>query len=207
MTRSEQASDLATIIRWVEGKLDPSTSAVVAEAAAADPRAREVLGWLRGFHRAATALPLTDPPPAPLRRPPEEAAARAAVREQPREPVEVVGRMLFDSRLDMTRADLRSPDDDRIAHLAFACDPADVVIDLRRQGPGRVVVEGQVLPADGVARAFTVAADGPHVTAVHTRASAADGRFRLAGLSDRVARLRLRSGELAVLVQFDAAWS
>lgn len=60
--------------------------------------------------------------------------------------------MLVDSRQDLALVDLRTADTADIAHLAFTSGPADVVLDVRRLGPGRVRIEGQVLPADGVDR-------------------------------------------------------
>jgi hypothetical protein len=64
-----------------------------------------------------------------------------------------------------------------------------------------------VLAADGVGRAYVVEATGPRMTAVRSVAGDQEGRFRLAELPDRVDRLRLDSGELVLLLQFDVGWS
>jgi hypothetical protein len=144
--------DFATVLDWVEGRLDPAAAARVADAAGYD--------------------------------------------------------LLFDSRQDVALVDLRDADADAdIAHLAFTSDPADVVLDVRRLGPGRVRIEGQVLPADGADRAYAVEATGPRMTAVHSVGGDRQGRFVLPELPDRVDRLRLDSGELVLLVQFDVGWS
>jgi hypothetical protein len=209
VTGSEQSPDFAMVLDWVEGRLDPAAAARVAEAAVHDPRVREIVAWLRSFHGAAADLPLVDPPPIVGQRLRQYFRRWARTREElAREPVEVVARMLFDSRQDVALADLRAADaDSDIAHLAFTSDPADVVLDVRRLGPGRVRIEGQVLPIDGVDRAYAVEATGPRMTAVHSVGGDRHGRFLLPELPDRVDRLRLDSGELVLLVQFDVGWS
>lgn len=209
MTGQEQPPDFAMVLDWVEGRLDTATAARVAEAAVHDPRVRQIVAWLRRFHGAAAALPLVDPPPIVGQRLRQYFRRWARAREElAREPVEVVARMLFDSRQDVALVDLRTADADTdIAHLAFTSDPADVVLDVRRLGPGRVRIEGQVLPTDGVERAYAVEATGPRMTAVHSVGGDRHGRFLLPELPDRVDRLRLDSGELVLLVQFDVGWS
>jgi hypothetical protein len=211
VTEPEPAPDFATVLDWVEGRLDPAVAARVAEAAVHDPRVREIVAWLRNFHRAAAAIPLVDPPPIVGQRLRQYFRRWARAREElAREPVEVVARMLFDSRQDVALVDLRAADSEAdvdIAHLAFTSDPADVVLDVRRLGPGRVRIEGQVLPADGVDRAYAVEATGPRMTAVRSVSGDRHGRFQLPELPDRVDRLRLDSGELVLLVQFDVGWS
>ncbi len=206
---AQPAPDFATVLDWVEGRLDAETAARVAEAAARDPRVREIVAWLRGFHEAAAAIPLVDPPPIVGQRLRQYFTRWSRARaELAREPVEIVARMLFDSRQDVALVDLRSADDgDEVTHLAFTSDPADVVLDVRRLGPGRVRIEGQVLPADGIDRAFAVEASGPRMTTVHSVSGDAHGRFRLSELPDRVSKLRLDSGELVLVVQFDVGWS
>ena len=187
--------DFATVIDWVEGRLDQATAARVAAATVHDHRVRAIFAWLRGFHAAAAALPL-DPSVGRLAPPGEERIG---------EPAEVVARILFDSRQDVPSVDLRAADDD-LAHLAFTCEPADVVLDVRRLGPGQVRIDGQVLATDGVGRPYTVEATGPRMTAVRS-VGEDDGRFRLAELPDRVDRLRLDGGALVLLLQFDVGWS
>jgi hypothetical protein len=196
----EAAPDFATVIDWVEGRLEPAAAARVADAAVRDSRVREIVAWLRGFHAAAAALPLIDPQS--QRRPSFEPGDKG-------EPVEVVARILFDSRQDLAVADLRADAADAadIAHLAFTSDPADVLLDVRRLGPGRVRIEGRVLAADDVDRAYAVEATGPRMTAVRSAGGDQDGRFRLAELPDRVERLRLDGGGLVLVLQFDVGWS
>ena len=211
MTESEPAPDFAMVLDWVEGRLDPATAARVADAAVHDPRVREIVAWLRRFHGAAAALPLGDPPPVVGQRLRQYFRRWARAREEPgREPVELVARMLFDSRQDLPLDDRRAADpgtDADIAHLAFTGDPADVVLDVRRLGPGRVRIEGQVLPTDGVDRVYAVEATGPRMTAVHSVGGDRHGHFVQPELPDRVDRLRLDGGELVLVVQFDVGWS
>src|ERR1700750_3222346 len=102
MSGPEPAVDLATIIDWVEGRLEPDVAAHVTDAAAREPRVREIVAWFRGFHRAAADLPLTDLPAGRRR------VLRPAVGQGEQAPVEVVARALFDSRQDVPVADLRS---------------------------------------------------------------------------------------------------
>jgi hypothetical protein len=209
VTQPGPSPDFATVLDWVEGRLDEATAAAVAEAAVHDRRVREIVAWLRGFHEAAAALPLVDPPPIVDQRLRQYFIRRSRARvELNREPVQVVARMLFDSRQDVALVDLRSADDvDELAHLAFTSDVADVVLDVRRLGPGRVRIEGQVLPSDEVDRAFAVEATGPRMSPVHSVTSDGRGTFRLAELPDRVDKLRMDSDELVVLVQLDVGWS
>ena len=91
-------------------------------------------------------------------------------------------------------------------YAAFSS-PPDVLLDVRRLGPGRVRVEGRVLAADDVGRAYAVEATGPRMTAVRAVGADQDGRFRLAELPDRVERLRLDGGGLVLVLQFDVGWS
>ncbi len=201
MNGPEAVPDFATVIDWVEGRLEPAAAARVADAAVRNPRVREIVAWLRGFHAAAATLPLVDPQA--QRRPSFEPGDRE-------EPVEVVARILFDSRQDLAVAALRADAADDIvdiAHLAFTSDPADVLLDVRRLGPGRVRIEGRVLAADDVGRAYAVEATGPRMTAVRSAGGDQDGRFRLAELPDRVERLRLDGGGLVLVLQFDVGWS
>jgi hypothetical protein len=209
MTDSDPAPDFAMVLDWVEGRLDPAAAARVADAAVHDPRVREIVAWLRRFHGAAAALPLGDPPPVVGQRLRQYFRRWARAREDPgREPVEVVARMLLDSRQDVALVDLRAADTGAdIAHLAFTSEPADVVLDVRRLGPGRVRIEGQVLPTDGVDRVCAVEATGPRMTAVHSVGGDRHGRFVLPELPDRAERLRLDSGELVLVVQIDVGWS
>jgi hypothetical protein len=215
VSEPEPTPDFATVIDWVEGRLDPTAAARVADAVTQDPRVGEIVAWLRGFHAAAAALPLVDPPPIVGQRLHQYFDRWAQAGEEPRgEPVEVVVRMLFDSRQDVAPVELSAGDTDGpddgaevIAHLAFTSEPADVVLDVLRLGPGRVRITGQVLAVDGVGRAYAVEATGPRMTAVRSVAGDQEGRFRLAELPDRVDRLRLDSGELVLLLQFDVGWS
>src|SRR4051812_41801694 len=99
MSGPEPAPDLATIIDWVEGRLEPDVAARVADAAVREPRVREIVAWFRGFHRAAADLPLVDRPAVAGQ------GLRPAVGGE-QAPVEVVARALFDSRQDVALADL-----------------------------------------------------------------------------------------------------
>jgi hypothetical protein len=208
VSEPEPPPDFATVLDWIEGRLDAATAARVADAAVHDRRIREIVAWLRGFHEAAAAIPLVEPPIVGQRLRQYFTRWSRARAELARGQVEIVTPMLFDSRQDVALVDLRSADDgDEVTHLAFTSEPADVVLDVRRLGPGRVRIEGQVLPADGVGRAFAVEATGPRMTAVHSISGDSHGRFRLSELPDRVSKLRLDSGELVVVVQFDVGWS
>ena len=73
------------------------------------------------------------------------------------------------------------------------------MLDVRRLGPGQVRIEGRVLAADGVGRAYAAEATGPRMAPVRAVGGGEDGRFRLAELPERVDRLRLDGGDLVLL--------
>ena len=139
-----------TLADWVEGRLDPEKARqVAASVAGADGHTRATVEWLQAFLQTARALPLHEPPPIVRQNLSQYFArwsrARAELRQQPRE--ERV-RLLFDSRQDVALAGVRSgPGGGEAAHLAYSADAGDLLLDVYPAGPGRLRLDGHVLPA------------------------------------------------------------
>lgn len=206
MTAEAARPDFATLIDWIEGRLDAEAATEVADAVAAgDPRTRASVQWLHGFLATARTLPLHQPPPI-VRQTLRQyfarwAEARAAL---DRPPVEYAAGVLFDSRQDLALVGVRAADDaDDLVHLAFGTDVADLVVDVRRLGAGSVRIDGQVLLADpGAAPIFEASAHGRDVTL-----RSVDGdelsRFRLPAVPDHVSELRVSNGEIVLVAVLD----
>jgi len=198
----------ATLLDWVEGRLDAEADARVAAAVAAgDARVRRTVEWLRGFLGTAQALPLHPPPPIVgqhLRQYFARWSSARAALHQP--PAEHTASLLFDSRRDLALVGLRAADDsDDTVHLAFSTPVADLVLDVRRLDAATVSVDGQVLLAEpGAAPIFEASARGAGGT---VRAVDGDelGRFRLPRVPDRVTELRVGNGEIVIVATVDLA--
>jgi hypothetical protein len=152
----------ATLLDWLEGRLDAAeASHVAARVANADRRTQATVAWLQGFLASARAFPAPEPPPIVRQNLRQHfvrwSKAQAALRAEPQV---VHASLLFDSRQDLALAGFRAADDtDEAYHLAFTTDVADLVIDVRRIADGQVRLDGQVLLNDpGAAPVFAAEA-------------------------------------------------
>ena len=196
----------ATLLDWLEGRLDAGEAAqVAARVASADRRTQATVRWLQGFLATARAFPAPEPPPIVRQNLRQHfvrwSKAQAALRAEPQV---VHANLLFDSRQDLALAGFRAGDDaDEAYHLAFTTDVADLVIDVRRIAHGQVRLDGQVLLSDpGAAPVFAAEAIGP---AFRVRTVDGDdlGRFTLPELPAGRCRLELGNGETLLRAELD----
>lgn len=192
----------ATLLDWLEGRLDRTTASQVSDRVAnGDRRTRSAVGWLQGFLDTARAFPAPEPPPIVRQHLRQHFVrwhkAQAALRA---DPLVVEAAVLFDSRQDLALTGVRGGDEaDDAYHLAYTTAVADLVIDVRRVADGRVRLDGQVLPGDPeAAPVFTARASGPGFR-VRTVDGDELGRFTLADVLAGSCRLEVSNGETTVL--------
>jgi hypothetical protein len=198
--------DFATLLDWVEGRLDDDAAArVAAQLADADERTRRTADWLRGFVATARSMPLHEPPPIVRQSLSQHFArwrrARAELESQPRE---VPVRLLFDSRQDLAPAGVRAgADNDDAIHLAYSADDGDLLLDIYDLGNGQVRIDGQALPADPQgAPVFEARLTGAGVE-VRTRDGDELGRFSLPAAPQARCRLAASNGVLTFVADVD----
>lgn len=196
------SADFGTLLDWAEGRLDPETARqVAARVATADARTRATVNWLRGFLETARALPLYEPPPIVRQNLCQYFArwsrARAELGQQPREER---ARLLFDSRQDLALAGVRSgPGGSEAVHLAYTTDAGDLLLDVYPAGPGRVRLDGQMLPASQEdAPIFEACVSGPGIM-VRTKDGDELGRFCLRDVPAARCELRASNGQFTVV--------
>ena len=206
MTRDLDHPDFATLLDWLEGRLDPDAATrVAASAALADPRTRHTLDWLRGFLATAAALPLHDPPPIVRQSLSQYFArwsrAQAALEEQTRE---LRARLLFDSRQDLALAGVRAgPGGGDAVHLAYATEAGDLLLDVYQLGAGLVRLDGQVLTAEPRgAPVFEASVTGSGFT-IRTKDGDDLGRFSLRDVPAARCRLRASNGVVTIVADVD----
>jgi hypothetical protein len=197
---------LATLLDWLEGRLDSEQAAQVsARVAEGDSRTRASVQWLQGFLATARAFPAPAPPPIVRQNLRQHfvrwSKARAALRADPQL---VDATLLFDSRQDLALAGVRGGDEAEEAyHLAFTTDVADLVLDVRRIGEGQVRLDGQVLLGDpSSAPVFAASAAGPGFTA-RTIDGDELGRFTLPAVPVGRCRLEVSNGEIVLRAELD----
>lgn len=203
---AESGPPFATLVDYVEGRLDPERANVVAaEVSAAGPRALGAVRWLEGFLACATSLPLEEPPRIVRQRLRQHfdswSRARAMMGQAPHE---IFADLLFDSREDLVLAGTRYADaSDELVHLAFTSEQADLVLDIAAQVNGTFRVDGQVLLGDP--------GDAPTFEAELTNAATvrrdvegdAHGRFSLSSVRGGHQHLRVGNGKLTIVVEFE----
>jgi hypothetical protein len=205
MTAS-QAPSFATLLDWLEGRLDAAEAAQVsANVGKADRRTRAAVHWLQGFLATAQAFPAPEPPPIIrqnlrqhfLRWRKAQIALRA-------EPDVVQAGLLFDSRQDLVQTGVRGGQEaDGAYHLAFTTDVADLVIDVQRIGNDRVRLDGQVLPGDpAAAPVFTAEVIGQGFR-LRTVDGDELGRFALPEVPAGRCRLEVSNGETTLRAGLD----
>ncbi len=202
----EGRPDVATLLDWIEGRLGDEESAAVAEQMAdADERTWGTVDWLRGFLGTAAALPLHDPPPVVRQNLNQHFARWRQARAVLEQTARIFSASLtFDSRRDLDMAGARAADvSEAVFNLAYTADPADLVLDVRRLGRGRVQVDGQVLTPDpGSAPIFQTSVRGEHFEA-RTVDGDELGRFSLPDVPDDVRELRTTNGEITIIADLD----
>ncbi len=206
LTSHPERPSFATLVDWIEGRLDAATAAQIADAVAAgDHRTQRTVAWLRRFIAAARTLPLYQPAPIVAQNLRQHFArwtrARAALSQTT---IRYTAQPLFDSRLDLVPLGLRFTDDsDTTLHLAFTTDGADLVLDVHPLGVGRVRIDGQVLPVDATtAPIFEASAHGSGVL-VRTVDGDELGRFTLPEVPSPITELRVTNGEIAIVATLD----
>ncbi|NYJ01416.1 hypothetical protein HNR19_002114 [Nocardioides thalensis] len=187
------------LVDWVEGRLVPERAdAVTAYVDTADPETADAVEWIRDFHHHARSMPLEQPP--------AELSARlrsvfTGLHEPQRDDDWSEASLLYDTRLGMAAAGVRSADDDGV-HLAFDSELGRFVLDAVPAGSGEVDVQGMVALADsersGIDLAFLER--GTLRRAAH---ATADGRFDVRGVPTGVDELWLSSGGTRVRAVLD----
>lgn len=204
MDDAREQPSFTMILDWLEGRLDPAATDVVARSVAAgDERTSRTLEWLRGFIETAQGHPLHQPPALVRQRLRHHFAEWSRTRlPTPRAPEEFGSSLLFDSRHDFDLVGVRAVDDaDEILHLAYTSEVADLVIDAARTEPGRLRVLGQVLPLDPTsAPIFEALIVGEDFTG-RTVDGDDTGRFAFDDVPETVSTLRVSNGEFIVEVE------
>ncbi len=202
MSETPQRPSIATLIDWLEGRLDADETATVEQAVRlGDDTVDATVQWLRRFIVAAESVPLSDSPPLVTQRLLqhfEKWARSRAILDSP--PHEVRALLVFDSRQDLVGAGARGGADVGDAvHLAFASDAADLLLDVRYLGSGRVRIDGQVLTTgSSSAPVFEAVATGPSFT---QRTIDGDelGRFFFGEVPETVTELHASNGEVRIV--------
>lgn len=187
------------LVDWAEGRLVPERAdAVSAYVDAADAETIDAVEWIRDFHHHARAMPLEEPP--------AELSARlrdvfTGLHEPQRTDGWSEASLLYDTRLGMAAAGVRSADDDGV-HLAFDSDLGRFVLDAVPAGSGEVDVQGMVALADtdrtGVDLAFL-----ERGTLRRAARATADGRFDVRGVPTGVDELWLSADGTRVRAALD----
>lgn len=191
----------ASLLDWLEGRLDPDTASQVSErVGSGDRRTRSRVRWLTDFLGTARAFPAPEPPPAVRQHLRQYFRRWHKAQEALRsDPLVVEAAVLFDSRQDLALAGVRGGDEtDEAYHLAFTTEVGDLVVDVRRVADGRVRLDGQVLPGDPeAAPVFTAEVSG---TGFRVRTVDGDdlGRFTLAAVPTGPCRLEVSNGHLTM---------
>lgn len=212
MSQDPGRPDLRTILDWLEGRMDPNRASQVAgQVARADERTQATVEWLRGFLMTARALPLHEPPPI-VRQNLRQHFARwsRAQAELGQKPRVIWARLLFDSRQDLALAGVRAgAGSGEAAHLAYAADEGDLLLDVYQAGAGRVRLDGQVLLAEprdpqGTADApvFEASVSGAGFM-IRTTDGDELGRFSLTGVPEAACQLRASNGLVAFVADVD----
>ena len=198
--------DFATLLDWLEGRLEPDAATrVAAQVAQADEHIRGTVAWLREFLGTAQALPLHEPPPIVRQSLAQHFArwsrARAELDARPRV---VHLPILFDSRWDLAQAGVRAgASDDEVIHLVYAAAEGDLLIDAYRLGSGSVRLDGQVLLAEpGEAPVFEASVAGEGFV-MRTRDGDDLGRFSLRTVPEGCCQLTATNGLITIVADLD----
>jgi len=140
----------ARLLDWLEGLLDPESSAAVADAVQASPSGAEDLRWIRAFLHLSTSGVLASPGPEVRGRLEQCFDARRLQRPGPVQ--RLLATISFDSLAQPLLAGARSAGSPSRRHLVYSSEVADVVLDLYQVPPQCAVnISGQVLPTSTTA--------------------------------------------------------
>ena len=185
------------LLDWVEGRLTPEQADQVAShVESGDPATLESVDWIREVLREARSAPLVQPP--------AELSARLRGMfdglHHPEQGSEWTdASLLYDTRLGLTAAGVRSADDG--VHLAFASELGRFVIDATPAGPGEVDIHGLIMldeAGTGVDLAFL---QGGSLR--RAARAARDGRIDVRGVPVDVDELWLTSEDTRVRARLD----
>lgn len=200
--------DLTAVADWVDGRLDDTAAAVMAERVEQEPELRAHAEFVRSVVAAGASLPLIDPP-ALVRQRLRQQFRRWANQQPSRAAavLELVGTLIFDSRRQRLslatrgrRSGGRSPGD--VVHLVYRTELAELVLEARPDGAGEIRLDGQVLlEHESVSPVFEAEITGPGVTVAAVDGDTL-GRFRLRAPRE-ANRLRVSNGEFSILADLD----
>jgi hypothetical protein len=174
-----------------------------------DPRTRELLDWVRGFHAQARAAALATPPPLVaqrLRRIPALVRGRAAPVQQLR------AAPVLDTRLVDRITGVRAPAQDRgdRFQITYRAQDIDVVLDVAPERPesdrsGTVTLRGQVLPERATLPVFEAAVHGPFGSITSITGDELGG-FELRGVPLQTERLTLTNDLVLIDISARSWW-
>lgn len=198
MTSSGQPR-FATLLDWLEGRLDEVESAkVAAYVEHGDAAVHESVEWIREFLAAARVLPLEAPP----------AETSTRLRQLftnfhgSGEP-DSQAWLEYDTRMPETVSGVRSGATTERSHLVYGSDLGRLVLEVTHVGPGEVDLRGEVV--------LSSAAAGTGVELAFVRGGvpdraarcARDGRFEVLGASDQIDAVWLTLGDVRVRAALD----
>ncbi len=126
-----QTPPFATLVSWVEGRLDTAKSAEIERVVAASPEARASVEWIREFIEAADDMPLISPPSSAS----DKIRTLFRRRFAPWSPSDHLdAQLVFDSRDYPAASGMRAGEADDTTHLIFESGPTRLELNLVR-GP------------------------------------------------------------------------
>lgn len=135
----DKLPSFATLIDWVEGRLDDSKAAEVAQIVESRPQAQESVEWIRHFISVGADMPLI-PPSSDLSDRLRDEFSRRVTPWNPRDHRDAD--LMFDSREHPMAAGMRRIQQTDGVHLVFATDSTRLELDLSIGADGRIDADG-----------------------------------------------------------------